>query len=66
MKRNSFVFTWSYVVTMLMTLVFYFMELVANITVENNLLYIILGGSGTYILTGVIYSIRKGKIDDNE
>lgn len=54
MKKNSFVFTWSYVVTMLITLVFYFLELTVNITVDNNLLYIILGGSATYILAGVI------------
>ena len=54
MKKNGFVFTWSYVVTMLITLVFYFMELTVNIAVENDLLYIILGGSGTYILSGVI------------
>ncbi|MDD6400259.1 MAG: hypothetical protein PUG10_01440 [Lachnospiraceae bacterium] len=65
MKKNSFVFTWSYVVTMLITLTLYFLELLVDITVENSLLFIILGGSATYILTGIIYSIKEGKRDNN-
>lgn len=65
MKKNSFVFTWSYVVTMLITLTLYFLELLVDITVENSLLFIILGGSATYILTGIIYSIKEGKKDNN-
>ena len=65
MKKNSFVFTWSYVVTMLITLTLYFLELLVDITVENSLLFIILWGSATYILTGIIYSIKEGKIDNN-
>ena len=65
MKKNSFVFTWSYVVTMLITLTLYFLELLVDITVENSLLFIILGVSATYILTGIIYSIKEGKRDNN-
>ena len=65
MKKNSFVFTWSYVVTMLITLTLYFLELLVDITVENSLLFIILGGSATYILTGIIYCIKEGKRDNN-
>lgn len=65
MKKNAFVFTWSYVVTMLITLIFYFLELLVNITIDNHLLYIILGGSCTYIITGVIYTVREGTKEDN-